>query len=282
VAAKLGYDLANKISDAFVSQVNENMHLRQLSQQTGLTTEAVYKLGAAATLSGTSLEAIADSNQRLSDELIGGISDKKAQLLMALNINPREALLQTGGDIGKLNQLIFERMDKATKGAPAYIRSSIESLGGFNPEEQTARRYLYTNGVQNRAQQVLDKATHGGKVPFQTGSNLQDEILKVIGAKLDIAAAIRAALTASGAAAAIAVETMTLKAGVVNLSADFISKMGGLINSPSNEQLKENQQRNIKDFNKRFGEDLTNTFGPQNTTFNTFSSAVTKASGTGG
>lgn len=242
------------VSKLFDQRLTEDIHFRQLSQQTGMLPEQLYKLGVQAKLAGTSLEEVVSSNQRLSDELIGGIDDKKAQLLMALNINPREALLSSGGNVAKLNQTIFERASKATSNLPAAFRTSALNLLGYSPEEQTSRRYLYRKDVSNRAQQSLNIATNNGKTPFETGDKLEKTILDFMGAEQDFLASIRSALTTGNIAQTLSTGLMQVKAETVQLivgAVDDIMGLGKKVDVKTTTENKTNVINNTVDSNVR-------------------------------
>ena len=237
--AEVAKEKIETVAKMFDSRLSEDIHFRQLSQQTGMTVDQIYKLGIQAKLAGTSLEEVVDSNQQLANELIGGLDEKKAQLLMALNINPREALLQSGGDIGKLNQMIFERAFKATGNLPAPFRSAELGILGYSPEGQNARRYLYRGDVQARADQTLNVATANGKTPFETGEKLQQTILSFIGATEDFKASIRSALTTGNIAQNLSTGLMRVKADVVQLIVGAVSDIEGLGNHETKSTLQQ-------------------------------------------
>jgi len=240
------------VSKLFDERLTEDIHFRQLSNQTGLAVESIYKLGVQARLAGSSLEEVIDSNQNLADELITGISEKKAQLLLALNINPREALIRSGGDIGKLNQLIFERAQKALVGANPYYRTSVLKGIGYSAEEQTSRNYLYRPDTRNRAEQTFNIATQNGAVPLRTGEQLQQEVLDFRGAVEDFKGSIRSALSAGNLAQTLSTALMTVKADVVNLIATSITGLTTPQQTKAARETLEKQERTI--LNKASGE----------------------------
>lgn len=226
------------VAEMFDKQVTENMHFRQLSEQTGMTVTNLYKLQQQALFAGTTLEKVADSNQRFVSDMMGGISPERAQLLMALNINPSDLLFKAGGDPAKANQMLFKAVNEATKGQPAYQRSYFLSMAGYDPEMQTARRHMYSKAYSDRAQKITDEATNNGKNPIPTGAALDTQILLEKGMIADFQASIRKALTAGNLAQNLSVELMHIKAETVNLIADTINSFG----KGEGERLRVNKQ----------------------------------------
>lgn len=216
-----------QLSDAFGNRLEEDEHLRQLSYQSGQSVEALYKLQQQAKLSGTSLEDLVETNQQTANELIGGISDQKAQLLMALRINPMDLLRQSGGDIGKFNQELYNRATKSLSGASAYQRTAVLELLGFPAEQQDARRRLNSPEFKNRAQAITNTATNGGKTPFASNEQLNSEILAYRGAKLDFQASIRELLTHGGIAGRISAQMVKLQSDTVEVLRKILDKLPG-------------------------------------------------------
>jgi hypothetical protein len=215
------------VAGLFEKRLTEDLHFRQLSYQTGILREDLALLDKQAKLSGTSLQSLVDSNQSLADELMGGLSAEKTQLLMALNINPRQLLLESGGDFGKINQMIYQRATKALQGANPYQRTHYLKELGFSEDMQNSRRFLYNEDVVNRSKEIVNRETNNGKTPYVTGAALQKENLDYFGGKLDVQAGIRAALTTAGLAGKLSTELMQVQAKVVNIIATAISGIGG-------------------------------------------------------
>lgn len=199
------------------NRISEDMHFRQLNYQTGMSVDKLYKLQKQAELAGTSLDTIIDSNQRFADELMGGLSQEKTQLLMALNVDPRDLLLKSGGNLANTNQKVYEAVNKAYKGQDPAIRTSMLRRLGYGDEEADARRFIYQKDVKQRAEKVYDVATNGGKNPFHTGQQLQSEILNFKGSQMDLGAAVRSALTTNNIAQNLSTKLMDVKAEVVKL-----------------------------------------------------------------
>jgi uncharacterized membrane protein len=216
VANKVSGNL-EKVVPYLDNRISEDMHFRQLNYQTGMSVEKLYKLQKQAELAGTSLDTIIDSNQRFADELLGGLSQEKTQILMALNIDPRDLLLKSGGNLAATNQKVYESVNKAYKGQDPMIRTAMLRRLGYGDEEADSRRFIYQKDVKERAEKVYNVATKGGQNPFHTGAQLQSEILDFKGAQLEMGAAIRNAVTSGDIAKNIATNLMDVKAEIVNL-----------------------------------------------------------------
>lgn len=227
-------DVFEGVSKKFESQLNENLQFDIIRRQTGMTSEQIYKLGQQAKIAGSSLQEIIDSNQSLANELIGGISPEKAQLTMALNIDPQELLIKSNGDVAKLKQMWFERTQKALEGANPAFKTAYLNIAGFSAEEANARNYLYRPENKKAAQALLNQATLNNKVPFRNPEeNFQDRT-QYYAAQQKAAAAARAGLTAGGVAKGVAIDTMEVEAGIVNIGAttvNFLGEKGAEFNS---------------------------------------------------
>lgn len=228
----------------FDERLSEDLHFSQLSQQTGKSVDSLYRLSQQAHLATTSLQEIVNTNQKWADELMTGISQDKAQLLMALNINPEQVLAEKGGDYEKFTQEIFERTEKATQYMNPYQRTSILQREGFSPQEQYAREKLYRKDTQQATNEVVKAATAGGKIPLQNPDQIYKQNLGFNTEKLKIAASERA-LATTNAAEKAAIGVMRLEAETVNITTKgtiYITG-GGLAHDFMHGNLNEQQRR---------------------------------------
>jgi len=237
------------VADQFDKRLSEDIHLRQLSFQTGQTREELYKLQAQARLAGTSLEAIVDSGQTLSDELIGGMDEKKAQVLMALHINPQDIILQSKGNPQAAQQLIYNKFIESTKEVPAAYRTSLGKILGISEVEQDARRRIYRKDYVQKGEEVYNEATKGGKVPFSTNEQLDKDILDFRGQILKFEGALRAALTGADLAKNLSVGLLKVQTALVEVvTGGIINISGGNVNNTA-PQTSAQKERDIRQFN---------------------------------
>lgn len=187
------YNATMKVEQLLSKKISEDLHFRELSIQSGVATNELYKLGAASRMVGMSQDKIIESNQRLSDELLGGISDQKAQLYQALGIDISAFMAQSNGDIGKLNTMIFNAINEKTKGQPAYLRQSFFSMAGYDINERAGRTLMQDPRIQKKAQELEDIATNKGKNII--GKDIANDAVNIKGGELVLEAQIRAALS---------------------------------------------------------------------------------------
>lgn len=207
------------VTEVFQKRLEEDIHFDKLGMATGKTREDLALLSEQARLSAYSLDALVQSNQSFADEMITGISPQKAQLMMALGINPNALMFQAGGDPAQAKQLMFEQIIKSMKGQPAAKVSQILRLQGFGIDEQYARSMMNDKDVRERAKGIVSKATLNGTQPFLTHSKLREQNLSFTGYAAEAAASKRAAAT-SKAAEIAAMKTMEVTAGIMNVIAN--------------------------------------------------------------
>lgn len=235
------------VAEAFDTKLEQDSHLRQLAYQTGKTREELYKLQQQATLAGTTLETIVESGQNLSDELIGGIDEKKAQIFMALGINPRDLVEQAKGDPQRAQQLIYERATAAfSQNSPASYRTSALKLLGFSEEEQDARRRIYNPEFKAKGESIFQTATKGGQTPFSTNDQLNDQILKFRGGQLDLAASIRSLVSANNLAENLSTKLLEVKSEAVKVITSGVINISGIVNGSSSTRETINQTNRDK------------------------------------
>jgi len=207
----------DKAQQGFMDVLHENLKLRVLSEQTGKTTDALYRLKTQADLVGFSLEGIIKTNASLADEIVGGLSIEKAQLLMSSGINVKDLYEKNGGDIEKINQTIFSKVDQALQEYPAAIRAAQLRRFGFSDEEQTARRHMFESGVLDKTREVMDFATTGGKVPITPAYEVQAQATRFLGAQAEIEGALRSLFSTQQYAMKVSSSLVEIQAGVVNM-----------------------------------------------------------------
>lgn len=213
----------NKAEQGFFDVLRENLNLRVLSEQTGRTTEALYNLKTQAELVGYSLEGLSRTNSSLADELVGGVSPEKAQLLLSAGIDLKELYDQNNGDLQKINQIIFEKVDKALGQYSAPIRAAQLRRFGFSDEEQTARRHLNEPGVLQETRRVVDVATLGGSLPITPANKIQQQATSFLGAQAELEGALRALFSAGNYAMNVSSKLVSIQADVINVIAKTLN-----------------------------------------------------------
>lgn len=213
---------ASFISDKYESILDENFHFRQISEQTGKTAEELYKLKTQAALVGGSFEQLVASNQSLADEFVSGLSTDKAQLLLAAGIDISRLYQKTGGNLDKINQEIFSKLDESLSGVNPLIKSAQLRKFGFSTEEQTVRRHIGDEGVEQRAEKTLQFATQGGQNPILR-KDFQSQVNEFFGAKADLEASIRNLFSQPNFITKAISGVVDFKAQTVNLFANVVN-----------------------------------------------------------
>ena len=204
---------ASFISDKYESILDENFHFRQISEQTGKTAEELYKLKTQAALVGGSFEQLVASNQSLADEFVSGLSTDKAQLLLAAGIDISRLYQKTGGNLDKINQEIFSKLDESLSGVNPLIKSAQLPPDARGPA-----------GVQPaaRAEKTLQFATQGGQNPILR-KDFQSQVNEFFGAKADLEASIRNLFSQPNFITKAISGVVDFKAQTVNLFANVVN-----------------------------------------------------------
>ncbi len=235
------------VTAVFQKRLEEDIHFDKLSMATGKTREELALLSEQARLSAYSLDALVQSNLNFADEMITGISPQKAQIMMALGINPNALNFQAGGDPAKVKQMMFEQILEKMKGQPVAKISQIMRLEGFNIDEQYARSMMNDKDVKDRAHGIVNKATLNGTQPFLAHKKLREQNLSFTGYAAELAASKRAAATTK-VAEEMAMKTMEVKAGIMNVVAKGavnISTLGQTIEDLFTPKTKSDAQQTL-------------------------------------
>lgn len=235
----------DKSLQGFMDVLHENLKLRVFSEQTGKTTEALYKLKTQADLVGYSLEGIIRTNASLADEIVGGTSIEKSQLLMSAGVDLKDLYGRHGGNIERINQEIFNKVDAALQDLPASLRAAQLRRFGFSDEEQTARRHMFEPGVLQETRKVMDFATAGGKVPITPAYAVQAQATQFLGAQAELEGALRALFSTKDFAMKVSSTYVELQAQTVNFVNQALNSNQAALSIP---QTYEKAQKTITTF----------------------------------
>jgi hypothetical protein len=215
----------NKLIPMLDDKLTRELDLHKFSQQTGLSVNALYKLDQQAKLAGTSLSAIVANAQSLQDEMMFGMDEQKAQMMMAMGINPFE-MMQEGKSPLEVQEKLFNTVMQATQNMPAMQRASIvKKVTGLEPSDQYGFKHLRDENVKFGAEEI---ATERGEL--QSPTDFRRDFVDFNVAMQKVTAAIDKALSAQGVAQKIAVASMEVRSQMVNLITDTINFTGGVEN----------------------------------------------------
>ena len=153
-AVKLAIDVAQRLTNTVVEKNSRELNLHKLSSQTDLSIKSLYKLKFVAETLGTSLEEVVSSAKKMQKEFLFGMDEQKAMSMMALGINPFQAMGNMMEDpLGAQNKFFKVAQDK-TKHMPKAMQSTfLESLG-FSSDLQFALKNQNNKDVQASAAEV--------------------------------------------------------------------------------------------------------------------------------
>jgi hypothetical protein len=213
--------LQRKLTDKFERELD----LQKLSQQTGKSVEQLYKLSAQAQLAGTTLGEIVSAGKNLQQELLFGMSEQKAMMLMALGINPIEIQKRSNFDPVKMVTDINKQIESRTGNVPAGLVTAIKSALGVPEGIQYGVSHLRDRDVVANAQRISETRGNIGSDEWR------QNFVEFKTALLKTQAAIDKALSTTLVTQAV-LKYMDVKAQAVTIVAGSIAGISESLTTP--------------------------------------------------
>lgn len=235
--------IKDKAIELLSDKFSRELDLHKLSEQTGYSVESLYKMEKAANLAGTSLKSLMDNAQNMQEEFMFGMDEKKAQMLLAMGINPIELLNESGNDPMKMQDLLFSKASEMTAGMPASMRASmIQKATGLTPEQQYGMRHKGDANVQEAAGRLSDL-----RGEFLPANEWREGFVKFNEATQRVQAAMDNALDKS-----IGQALTSIISDVTNIQAKAVTIVGELFNTAASSSVTPNQYAQRTDAESMF------------------------------
>jgi hypothetical protein len=170
---------------------------------------------------------VVSAGKSLQQELLFGMSDQKAMILMALGVNPISSMRQSKFDPTKSIMDINSQIDKNTQNVPASLKSTLKNSLGISDSLAYGLSNINREDVVDRSRQISQARGQIGTEEWKS------QFTEFKGTLLKTQASIDKALSTDLVTNAV-LKYMDVKANTVTLVANSVEGLSNILTNPQN------------------------------------------------
>lgn len=213
-------EAAEKIKNQIVEKYDRELDLYKLAEQTGMAVKSLYRLQTSAELTGSSLQEIIGTAKKMQKDMLFGLDDKKAMMMMAMGINPFDSMSKMMENPIQATKEIYEQAKSTTSHMPKMLQTGFLEDLGFSSDYQYSANHMGDKEVREGVESVSLK-----RGDFMSPSEWRSQYVMINATLKGVQASLDKALDQNkDLANKFIINYAEMQAKIINLTGETINK----------------------------------------------------------